>query len=191
MPAIQRISDRHALADLVVFDRQDRPVLIVAAEGGKIQPRYLESYREVLQSIRRNIPFAILADSEEIAVYRKERTWRLVHLASIPTREVLLAYDPVPDRGRISKDLLAGMIAAWIRDLAIHWKLPTPPASETMVALGLTGRLDGGCWMKRGVRLACLPLRGDELPHELRDGAEPGGRGNPPEVTPGRPADRA
>lgn len=190
MPAIQRISDRHALADLVVFDREDRPVLIVAADGKKIEPRYRESYREILRSIRRNIPFAILADPEEIAVYRKDRTRTLVHLASIPTREILRAYDPVPDRGRFSKDLLAGMIDAWILDFQSHWKFPMPPGSETLAALGLSGRLDGGR-SKREVRLACLPLPGDELSDELRDGTEPRGRGNPPQATPGPPADRA
>jgi hypothetical protein len=173
MPAIQRISDRLALVDLVALDRDDRPVLIVGAEERKAEPIILASYREVLKSIRRDIPFAMLADAETMTIYRKDRTRSLEPVATIPTRDILSFYDPNFGQWPLFKDYIVGRIDAWLRDFMRHWKSPIPPASETMEALGLAGRLERG-WLKREVRLACLPVRGDELPPELRDGAEPG-----------------
>ena len=61
MSAIQRISDRMCLADVVAFDRDDKPVLVVAAEEQLIYPVVLYSYLEVLSAIRKDIPFAFLA----------------------------------------------------------------------------------------------------------------------------------
>ena len=77
MSAIQRISDRMALADVVAFDRDDRPVVIVAATEGMIYPEIeLASYEEIFGSIRKYIPFAILAFAEEMTIYRKRRDGR-------------------------------------------------------------------------------------------------------------------
>ena len=190
MPAIQRISDRMALADVVAFDREDKPVLLVAAEERKAEPIILASYLEVLRAIRRNIPFAILADAEEMTIYRKHRTRSLEPLATIPTREILRFYAPEFADRRVSKGFIAGMIDAWLGDFMRHWKSPTPPYSEVMTGLGLAGRLENG-WSKARVRLACLPVCGDELPDQLRNGAEPGGRHHPLEPAPVPPADHA
>lgn len=190
MPAIQRISDRMALADVVAFDREDKPVLLVAAEERLIYPEVLDSYREVLLAIRRNIPFAILAFSEEMTIYRKHRTRSLVPVTTLPTREILRFYSRTFGDGYVSKDYIAGMIDAWLSDFMRHWKSLNPPYSEELAALGLVGRLEGGS-TKRRVRLACLPVRGDQFPDELRNGAEPGGRHDPIESAPVPPANHA
>jgi hypothetical protein len=190
MPAIQRISDRHALVDLVALDRDDRPVLMVAAEEQKPYPELLDAYLEVLQAIRRDIPFVILANIEEMTIYRKDRTRSLQPIATIPTKETLRFYSPDFGETRVFKDYLVGMIDAWLRDFMMHWKSPTPPASEAMTALGLAGLLDGGR-TKRRVRLACLPVRGDEFPDELRNGAEPWSAPHPPESARIPPTDHA
>jgi hypothetical protein len=186
MPAIQRISDRMALADLVAFDREKRPILIVATEEREAEPIILASYREVLKAIRRDIPFAILADAEQMTIYRKDRTRSLEPVATIPTRDILRFYAPDHAEGRVSKDFLAGMIDAWLRDFMRHWKSPAPPHSETMASLGLVSRLEHG-QSKARVRLACLPIRGDELPPELRDGTESGNGRHPLEPVPVAP----
>jgi hypothetical protein len=190
MPAIQRISDRHALVDLIAFDRDDRPVLIVGAEEQVAGPIILASYREVLKSIRRDIAFAMLADAQEMTIYRKDRTRSLEPVATIPTREILSFYDPYFRDGPVFKDYIVGMIAAWLHDFEFRRGPQLPPAWEAMSALGLADRLKDG-WLKRRVRLACLPVRGDELPDELRDGAEPGGRLHPLEPVAVPPADHA
>ena len=171
MAAIQRISERRALVDLVALDRDDRPVLIVAAEGREAEPIILAAYLETLGAIRRDIPFAILADPERLTIYRKHGTRSVEPVATIPTAEILAFYDPSYSRGWASGDYIAGMIDAWLADFMRHWKSPTPPATEIMGSLGLAARLEGG-WSKRRVRLACLPVRRDQLPIELRDGEE-------------------
>jgi len=171
MSAIQRISERRALVDLVAFDRDGRPVLIVAATGQEVRPIFLAAYLEILGAIRRDIPFAILADPERMTIYRKDRTWSVSPVAAISTGEILDFYGSPPGVGRDSKNYIIGMTDAWLRDFNWHWKSPTPPASETMTDLGLATRLARGRTRRR-VRIACLPVRGDQLPIELRDGEE-------------------
>jgi hypothetical protein len=190
MSAIQRISDRVCLADIVAFDRDDKPVVVVAAEEQLIYPVVMYSYREVLSAIRTDIPFAILAFADEMTIYRKNRTRPLEPLATIPTREVIRFYYPHRADRRLSKDFIAGSIDVWLSDFMSHWKSPTPPYSETMASLGLASRLEGGL-SKLGVRLACLPVRGDQLPPELRDRPEPGGGIHPLQTIPIPPADHA
>jgi hypothetical protein len=188
MPAIQRISDRIALADVVAFDRDDKPVLMVSADEKLWFPESLGYYLEVIQAIRRDIPFAILAFSEEMTVYRKDRTRSLTSVATIPTREIIRFYAPEFADRRVSALFIAGMIDAWLRDFMRHWKSPKPPYSETMESLGLAARLENG-WSKARVRLACLPVRRDELPDQLRNGAELGGQPHPVEPAPVPTAD--
>ncbi|WP_435008941.1 hypothetical protein P12x_000194 [Tundrisphaera lichenicola] len=190
MPAIQRISDRHALADLVALDRDDLPVLIVAAEEKEAGPIVLASYLEVLKAIRRDIPFVILANAREMTIYRKDRTRSLEPIATIPTAEILSFYDPDYPQRWTSKGYLVARIDSWLRDLMRHWKSPEPPATGVLRTIGLADRLERG-WLKRGVRLACLPVRGDELPDELRDWAEPGHGRYPLEATPIPSADHS
>ncbi len=190
MPAIQRISDRMCLADVVAFDRDDKPVVVVAAEEQLIYPVVLYSYLEVLSAIRKDIPFAILAFVDEMTIYRKHRTRPLEPLATIPTREVIRFYHPRHAEGRLSKDFIAGTIQLWLNDFIWHWKSATPPYSETMASLGLVERLENGR-SKARVRLACLPVRGDQLPPELRDRPEPGNGRHPLEPAPVPPADHA
>ena len=122
MPAIQRISDRRALVDLVALDRDDRPVLIVGAEEKPANPIILAAYREVLKAIRRDIPFAMLANAQELTIYRKDRTRSLEVIATIPTRDILSFYDPNFRDGPMFKSYIVGRIDAWLRDLMRHWK---------------------------------------------------------------------
>ena len=171
MSAVQRISDRHALLDLVALDREGKPVLMVGAEGQEADPIILASYLEVFGAIRRDIPFAVLASPKNLILYRKDPSRAFEAIAEIPTRKILEFYSSNFEDGLTFKEFLVGMIDAWLRDLMGHWKSPTPPASETMKALGLADRLEGGS-LKRRVRLACLPVRRDQLPFELRDGEE-------------------
>ena len=46
IPAIQRIFDCMALADLVALDREDRPILIVADDEKVARPEILPAYEE-------------------------------------------------------------------------------------------------------------------------------------------------
>jgi hypothetical protein len=190
MPAIQRISDRVCLADVVAFDRDDKPVVVVAADERPLYPQSIGFNLEVLQAIRKDIPFAILAYAEEMTIYRKHRTRSLEPVATIPTREIIRFYAPESVEGRLFSRFIAAMIDVWLRDFMWHWKSPTPPYSETMAALGLVERLENG-WSKARVRLACLPVRGDQLPTELRDREESGNGRHPLEPAPVPPADHA
>jgi hypothetical protein len=179
MPAIQRISDRVCLADVVAFDRDDKPVVVVAADERPLYPQSIGFNLEVLQAIR-----------EEMTIYRKHRTRSLEPVATIPTREIIRFYAPESVEGRLFSRFIAAMIDVWLRDFMWHWKSPTPPYSETMAALGLVERLENG-WSKARVRLACLPVRGDQLPPELRDRKEPGNGQHLLESAPVPPADHA
>jgi hypothetical protein len=178
MSAIQRISDRMAEADIVAFDSDDRPILIVAADIKVPESWLLGAYLEVLGSIRRDIPFVILANAEEMTIYRKDRTRSIDPIATIPTKETLRFYNPDFGKEREFKSFLVAMIDAWLRDFIYHWKSPEPPQSEVMTAVGLAARLENGS-SRTEVRLACLPLRGDKLPPELRHWAEPRDGGDP------------
>ena len=190
MSAIQRISARLALADIVALDRHDRPVLIVGAEEDYPGPLVLASYREIVKAIKRDIPFAILADAENLSVFRKVQNHSLELLTMLPTRKILSFYDPNFVEGRAFKDYIVGMIDSWLRDFMSHWKSPTPPESEMMSAVGLASLLEHGR-TKRRVRLACRPVRGDELPIELRDGPEPWNGFHPSGTTSVHPTDLA
>jgi len=190
MSAIQRISDRVCLADVVAFDRDDKPVVVVAADERPIYPQSTAFNLEVLQAIRKDIPFAILAYADEMTIYRKHGTRSLEPVTTIPTREIIRFYAPIFEDRRVSSDFIARMIDAWLRDFMRHWKSPTPPFTERMTSLGLVARLENG-WSKARVRLACLPVRGDQLPDELRDRAESGNGCHPLEPVPIPQADPA
>jgi hypothetical protein len=185
MPAIQRISDRMTLADVVALDRDGKPVVVVAAEERPIYPVVIQSYLEVLSAIRRDIPFAILAFADEMTIYRKRRTRPLELLAKLPTREVIRFYSPQFADGPLSKWYIAAKLRDWLEDFMR--RSPDPPYWETIERLGLEQRLWGG-WTKERVRLACLPVRGDQLPPELRDREELGSGSDPIEAPPVAPA---
>jgi hypothetical protein len=195
MSAIQRISDRVALADIVALDRDDQPVVVVAAANRMVYPQELPAYREVLSAIRKDIPFAILAFADEMTIYRKRRTRPLEPLVTLPSREVIRFYSsrfasPGFAEGPLFKDYIVTKLREWLEDFMMHWKSPTPPLSEMMTSLGLAGRLEGGRTKER-VRLACLPVRGDQLPPELRDREEPWGGSDPLEPSTVPPTDHA
>ena len=134
LPEVAPIPRKHRLADpllepdIIAFDRDDE--LILAANTKTLRasaaigaPRILEisgrprSLRDVRRS-RRPPDLSTRFRGPGLPDLRVEDGGSLSF------------YEPDLDRKRISPDYLEGLIEAWLRDFAFHWKSQRPPASR-------------------------------------------------------------
>jgi len=154
--------------DLIALDREDRPFLLVEAQRRPVSPTTERSILHDLASAREALPyggrihFGLIADPESMRLYELDRD-EPSPLGSWATNDILGHYDPgFPERVRslsgIHPDSIAGLIGSWLRDIAYHWKSPSPPGTEQWEAAGLLGRIAEGSTLSE-VRLGFDALR--------------------------------
>ena len=137
-------------ADIIARNRQGQTVLLVEVKATKLKKssatkqsaiEYLKSY---LQIGNTKIPFAMLADLENIEIFQWDGANLSEPVSVLNTAAILNHYDPEFSSKRIFWYYLETLIEAWLRDLAYHWKSENPPASEELAAIGLLQVLEGG-----------------------------------------------
>ena len=104
--------------DIVALDSDGWIVLLVESIGGAAKQRALSNFQ-----------------------------WdgaNLSELITLKTAAVLSHYDPEFGSKPIFEPYLITLVDVWLRDLAYHWKVGIPPASEQLAAIGLLQRLEGG-----------------------------------------------
>ena len=137
-------------ADIVIDDRDERPLGLVQVKARVATPEQLEDWRHRLDRSHRSILFGMLVDPETIWLLKRERgTFALI--ADLKAREVLGHYAPEfagqeTRYGSIQffHDYLETLVSAWLRDLADHWKSENPPGTAELAGTGLLERIAGG-----------------------------------------------
>lgn len=142
-------SDRtlHYRPDIIVRNLEGQTVLLVEVKatqrkGGKANPSALAQLKSQLQAANVKIPFAMLADLENIEIFQWDGANLSEPVTVLKTATVLNHYDPEFSSKRIFERYLATLVQAWVRDLAYHWKSQKPPASEELAAIGLLQALE-------------------------------------------------
>lgn len=135
--------------DIIASNREGQTVLVVEVKATKLKDSKtkqwaIEKLKSYLQVANPKIPFAMLADLEDIEIFQ----WDGVNLSEpvsiLKTATVLNHYDPEFSSKRIFGPYHKTLVEAWLRDLAYNWKSETPPASAELAAIGLLQVLDDG-----------------------------------------------
>jgi hypothetical protein len=164
----KRIPKNRFAVDFVAYDKAGKPILFGWTRSMHVSPEAIQHLMACLDASRSKIPFAMLADPDQIYLYRKDPDRPAELVWSARSADVLTRYDPdfglspmrlwpTPkpgsvlglaypeiDKVRISAGYLRALIEAWLRDIAYHWMSSAPPAKDEMAAIGLLGRLEGG-----------------------------------------------
>jgi hypothetical protein len=167
--------------DFVAYDKAGKPILFGWTSSREVSPEAIDHLIACLDASRSQIPFAMLADPEQLSLYRKHADGTAELVWTARSADVLTHYDPEfgrsprrlwpepkpgsildrasseLDRVRISPGYLRTLIEAWLRDIAYHWMSSAPPAKDEMASLGLLCRLEGGT-TRSEVWLAGNPL---------------------------------
>lgn len=119
--------------DLVALDKDGQVVLIAEVKGFpfKFKEKKAKEYAilrliDYLQAAKVLIPFAMLVDVENILLFK----WNGCPLSEptnlcFNTADALSHYEPKFCNKQIFSLYLRGLIEAWLRDLAYHWKSST------------------------------------------------------------------
>ncbi len=137
--------------DFLALDKDRQIVLIAEIKGFpfNFQETKAKKYAtlrliDYLHSANILIPFAMLVDVNNILILKWDGNNLSEPVISINTADVLIDYDPKFRDKRIFSLYLKGLIEAWVRDLAYHWKSEIPPFTKEMMAIGLLQLLEDG-----------------------------------------------
>ncbi len=143
METLSRMPRRAYLADIVAFDANDVPVMLVEVKAR--QEEKVFDKEQLMQNLQAapTIPYAMLVTLRDIQIFEwKSQTLSL--LLTEPTADVLSIYDREFGEKNIYYDYLTTLVEAWLRDVAFHWKSLTPPLLEQLSRLGLAEKLSRG-----------------------------------------------
>jgi len=138
------------VADIVIDDRDDRPLGLVQVKAKVATSEQIEDWRHRLDRSHRSILFGILADPETIWLFKRERG-TFASITDLKAREVLGHYAPDfagsdTRYGSIQffREYLETLVSAWLRDFAYHWKSESPPGTADLAGTGLLEGIEGG-----------------------------------------------
>ena len=147
MNTILRRSGRTIEADVIAFDGENRPILLVEVKA-RANASEDRVFRYLSAFLASEFPFGMFADFSQILIFCKDLDDPRTPIRSLKTRDILSRYEPEFGEKRIFHDYFETLIEAWLRDFAFHWKSENPPAFEEMEAIGLGQRLLGGMTYK-------------------------------------------
>lgn len=159
-------------ADVVALDKQGRVILLADVRGSRVVKRTLSQFTSYLKATKTTVPFAMLVDPETLQIVQWEGVNWSEAICSLKTTDVVKPY--IRDFESYIRDYesrcitggyLEALLSSWLDDLAFHWKLTTPPASEELAAIGLLQRLEDGS-TKREVEIAGDTILRDEFSDE-------------------------
>ena len=169
MPVSKRVKREPKAVDVIVIDRQNRPIVVGEARWEPIPDSAAHSLvKGSREHADRRVPYILIADRERIRIYRGDEGAKRGPVFSTDSGPILSYYSTFyrerrPER--ISEDLFLELVLVWIRDLSYRWKSKTspPPAFEALDRLGLVRLLDDAL-INSEVRSGGYRLRRDELP---------------------------
>ncbi len=143
--------------DLIAEDPDGRAILLGEVKAGKAGPEHVEQLRSHLEAANATIPYALLADFDQIRIY----TWDGSHLSgpvfAAETTPILRHYAEDYGTVRVYKDYFVTLIEAWLHDLAYRWKSEEPPGAVPLTEIGLLPLLDRGT-TRREVTIGGYPI---------------------------------
>jgi len=134
----------------VAVNKQEQVILIGEVRGFPFRfkdeeiKKYTIRLANYLQVAKVIIPFAMLADVENILIFQWDGCNLSEPVLSLKTADVLNYYDPEFSKKQIFTPYLTALIEAWLRDLAYHWKLVMPSFTKEMADINLLQLLEGG-----------------------------------------------
>jgi hypothetical protein len=131
-----------SVIDLAALDEQDQPILIAQVQTRPVEEDDLAYLSSSLSMLAHVVPFAMLANQEEIRLYQWDGKELSNPVAVLRTSDALREYEPEFGQIRIFQRYLVTLIE--LRDLAYHWKSNTPPGSQQLRKAGLLDKLVGG-----------------------------------------------
>jgi hypothetical protein len=137
--------------DTAVVDQENRVVALIQVKARPLGEEWTPLLRNELK--RRPLPppiFLLAIDPVYINLYRLAEKELIDPVVQLDTAKILSHYDPDFTEKRIFEFYLLTLVEAWLRDLAYHWKSPTPPGSEELHAAGFLGRVEGGTTQSLG-----------------------------------------
>ncbi len=143
METLNRMVSRNYIADIVAFDANDVPVMLVEVrarqEGNAFGQERLTQYLQKAVVI----PYAMLVTLHDIQIFAWD-SQTLSLLLTAPTADALSFYEPEFDQKTIYHNYLTTLVETWLRDVAYHWKSETPPLFDRLTQLGLAEKLNEG-----------------------------------------------
>ncbi|HBB35564.1 MAG TPA: hypothetical protein DDZ80_27310 [Cyanobacteria bacterium UBA8803] len=159
-------------ADLIALDKQGRVILVADVRGSRVVKLTLPQFTGYLKATKTVVPFAMLVDPETIEIVQWDGVNWSDSICSLKTTDVVRPY--IRDFNKymhhyetkwITGGYLGGLLSAWMDDLAFHWKLTTPPATQELAAIGLLQLLEDGS-TKTDVEIAGDTILRDEFSDE-------------------------
>lgn len=135
--------------DARVVDKENRLVALVEVKAHPVE-RWATIVPSQLAKFPEPVAFVLTVDPNSIHLYRPTGESLGEPIVRLDTRQILQNYDPEFPRKRVFEAYLVTLVEAWLRDLAYHWKLPTPPGSEELRMAGLLEKLEGGTTLRLG-----------------------------------------
>jgi hypothetical protein len=160
-PELKGVPPVHA--DFVVRDRDGQVVLLGEVKAPK--SRFISEqpdsrlFKWASEHPDGLFPYLMVANANSILIFRQKsvpdargiRPGESLSASadcSFNAGDILTAYDPSyrekAAAGGILEPYLTGLITAWLRDLAYHWKSEKPPGADELNRIGLASRLEGG-----------------------------------------------
>lgn len=146
-------------ADIVGFDPAGDPVLVAEVRASELSAGSADTRDHLvglLRAARPAPPYGMIAGPSEIRIWGWDGD-RLSELGRLDAAAILRAYYPEFGTKRVFEDTLITLVEAWLRDVAFHWKLQTPPGWDQLTAFGLAAHLADGT-TRTGVKLGRVPL---------------------------------
>ncbi|MBD2294760.1 hypothetical protein H6G06_15030 [Anabaena sphaerica FACHB-251] len=148
-------------ADVIVVDKNGNVVLLVKIKAVSIQIEDIKQQfisQLELEDLHIPIPnilsmppqrkkifcFIMLVNLVNVEVIKFYNDNSMESVILLNTENILKYYDPEFSHKKILNLYLKTLIEAWLRDLAYHWKLDTPPASQELDEIGLLSKIEGG-----------------------------------------------
>jgi hypothetical protein len=137
--------------DLVALDQNKQVVLVAevkaspsAFSNANIRNAGIAQVLKFLSIINYIVPYIMLADTNNIFIYRWDGKSVSEPILSLRTVDVLSYYEPEFNQKQIFSLYLTGLVEAWISDFCYHWKSEFPPAYQEISDIGLMEKLEGG-----------------------------------------------
>jgi hypothetical protein len=143
MPTKKRVKPYRPIVDLLVVDREDRPILIGEVKSRPLpEPLALEQLEHYVVLAELTVPFLMIADPEHIKIFRGGEGLKNQPVFSAETGSILGFYSRYYREARaesLSQDFFLDLILSWLRDLSYRWrsKSGSPPAFEELERIGL------------------------------------------------------
>jgi hypothetical protein len=132
-------------ADIIAFDLEEKAVLLIEVKKASIAVQHGEmQLAEYLRLMPAVVPYAMLVNTQEMRVYRWDGQRLDGPVVTLETARALTPYEPDFEQKPIYEYYLIGLVEAWLRDIAYHWKSSIPPYFEAMSNIGLAEQLAGG-----------------------------------------------